>query len=59
VAPNLVVSEDLRGYLLHGRLLRATKVVVSRQPGQKEPGKDPTSAAKAENATGGKTQNAS
>ena len=59
VAPNLVVSEYLRGYLLHGRLLRPTKVVVSRRPGQKEPENDSTSAAKAENETGGKTQNAS
>jgi len=32
VAPNIVISEYLRGYMLHDRLLRPAKVVVSRAP---------------------------
>jgi molecular chaperone GrpE len=38
VAPNLVVSEYSRGYLLHDRLLRPTKVVVSKRAGAPTPG---------------------
>jgi molecular chaperone GrpE len=32
VAPNIVISEYLKGYILHDRLIRPARVVVSVRP---------------------------